>query len=291
MTLDEINEFLEDVRNRQSCDGDEANLNAALVDIKKEAVRVGDESRAKLVWRYEQVLNIQCSYLKAFYQLKDKDFYAGWCTLEKVENRIKGLSRHAEIGDQFALGTIYDHTQRFQRLFPYKYFMSPGILIIDSHCSICEAPRKLRNSCGHKIGEIYGGEVCCQVVTKADLLEMSLVTKPVQKYSVPFTRDEETGEQVDHYDYSLVEYVASCISGPFSDWNVKWSTKRHPHSHFSEVRPEDSCPCESEQSYQNCCLKKSGVLRPHLDLILYESPPPSVPLIAYSRKAQGKPST
>lgn len=253
-----------------------------LKKIKEAAVSGADEDTAKLAWCYEQILNIQTNYLQAFGRLKSGKFYEAWCLFERVEIGLHHLERHFPIADDtFKLLSIAKYTRQFQSLYPYKYFLSPAYLILEAFCSICGRKRSVRSPCEHVVGDIYNGEMCCREVKKAKLLEVSIVEKPAQKYSVPFTRDPETREQVDHYNYSLVEYVTNGLREPFDEWDSRWTEVRHPHSRYKHVGRNEECPCESSKKYKKCCLNEGGVLRPHLEITFSVPPPQELPPIMY----------
>jgi hypothetical protein len=154
--------------------------------------------------------------------------------------------------------------------------MSPEILELEKICNICEKPISIRNPCGHRVGEIYNGELCIRIVTKVKLLAMAMVDSPIQKYSVPFLSDEKTGKSIDHYNYSLVKFLADRLQSPFHEWDVSWTKVRHPHSKFRSVGQDDPCPCESGKKYKECCLPEEGVLRPHCQFHLSVLPQPGL---------------
>lgn len=265
---------------------DEADANIAnlLKKLKVHAVEQNDQATAKMVWCHEQILDIQHNYLSAFKKMKESLFYEAWCILERVEIGIIFLEPHFELdtkNDLFKLKYIEKHARQFQSLFPYKLFISPATLQLEKVCSICRKPVSIWNPCEHKKGEIYNGELCVYEVTRGELLELSVVPSPVQKYSVLFTTQSETGEHLDHYDYAIVKYAISGLENPFDDWEVRWTKIRHPHSLFTHVGRDENCPCESGKKYKNCCLRKKGVLRPHVEFRFSVSPPDNLPRITY----------
>ena len=283
--LKKIHAYLNDVAHRanainsQSVDEVEQHLKR----IKDISVLNADQDAAKLVWCYEQILKIQQNYLQAFDDLKSGKFYGAWCLFERVEIELHHLERHLSISNgSYGLEFIHKHTKQYQSLYPYSYFFSPGYLILEAKCSVCGQQRSVRNSCGHVVGEIYDGEMCCREIIRADFLEISLVKNPAQKYSVPFTNDPETGEQTDQYDYSSVSYVVKGLRGPFVAWGIERTLRRHPHSRYRGVGRNDKCPCESAKKYKSCCLKESGVLRPHIEILFTEAPPSDLPPIIYT---------
>ncbi len=258
-------------------------IKEGLKEIKDIAVSKSDQDTAKMIWCYEQTLIIQQNYLQAFSNLKADKFYEAWCLFERVEIELHHLEKHFSTSDNiFKLKLINKHSRQFQSLYPYKIFLSPGYLILETSCSICGQNRSIRNPCEHILGEIYNGEMCGREVKKAELLEMSFVENPAQKYSVAFTTDTKTGKQIDHYDYSLVQYVAKGLRESFDEWDCKWTKIRHPHSQYTHVGRNDKCPCESNKKYKKCCLNESGVLRPHMEIIFSIPPPDDLPPIVYT---------
>lgn len=284
MNLDQVKFYLSQVgMGRDETDSQTAR--DVLAQLKANAINTGNQELAKEIWCYEEILNIQNNYLQAFEQIKDGDYYAGWCTLERVEISVNSLERHFDIAignDRYKVSFIKTHTERFQSLYPYKYFLSPGMLHLEKRCSICDAVVSLRNHCGHVPGEIYDGEICGRKITRAEMIESSIVTKPVQKYSVLFLTDQKGITQGDGYDYSLVNYVIRGLREPFHGWEVNRTTRRHPHNKFKSIKRNDPCPCESGKKYKACCLREDGVLRPHTEIIFEVPPPKDLPQIEYS---------
>lgn len=216
--------------------------------------------------------------------MKNGEFYDAWCTLERVEIDIGFLEKHYDVNadsDRFKIAYIKSHTERFQSIFPYAIFTSPGMLHLEERCSICSEVISPRNHCGHIVGEIYDGEMCGRTVTKARITEISMVTNPVQKYSVPFLRSSDTDEQVDHYNYSAVNYVIRGLRKPFHEWAVRRTHIRHPHSMYRNLGRNDPCPCESGEKYKHCCMRENGILRPHMEITFSVPPPKELPIIEY----------
>lgn len=283
--LEEIRDYLSRValqsgaKRLSEADG----IRRRLKKIKEAAVSGGAQDAAKLAWCYEQILNVQQNYLRAFGDLKSGRFYEAWCLFERVEIGLHHLERHMPASeDVFKLKLIGKHTRQFQSLYPYKYFLSPAYLILEAACSICGRQRSVRNTCGHIKGEIYSGEMCCREIKRVKPLEVSIVERPVQKYSVAFTSDPETGEKVDHYDYSLVQYVTRGLREPFDEWDSRWTQRRQPHSRYKHVGRNEACPCESNKKYKKCCLNESGVLRPHVEITFSIPPPENLPPVMYT---------
>ena len=96
-----VEQYLRSVASRKEPDGPlEGQLRDVLKEAKSEAVRRGDrDGGAKLVWCYEQILDIHGNYLVAFDDMKRGKYYSAWRLLERVEIALASLGRHFELRD------------------------------------------------------------------------------------------------------------------------------------------------------------------------------------------------
>jgi len=89
---------------------------------------------------------------------------------------------------------------------------STGSIIEESECSICQEDPE---DCDHIAGQVYGDEVCGRVTTKADLLEVSLVSRPKQPDaridSVSIIRDELERELGSEFRYGMPVSCDKCL--------------------------------------------------------------------------------
>jgi hypothetical protein len=278
MTPEEIRSYLKAVAKRPSEPTIDA-VRADLAAMKRDVLARGDRAHAKRIWCLEQTLRIQEHYLHAFSLLKAGEYYKAWCELEQTELKLANLERHETASwPAFRLDFIQEYTAKWQALFPYKMFFSPEFLQTEKLCSVCNQPVLPQSFCGHRVGEIYDGEMCYRTVTKLEVLGVSMVDKPVQKYSVLFLRNEKEGTTRDQYHYELVEYPIKALRAPFDAWDVERTTRRQPHARFVHVGRNDPCPCDSGKKYKKCCLNETGVLRPHYEYTFEYQPPNDVPL-------------
>ncbi|MCL4552468.1 MAG: hypothetical protein M1305_02785, partial [Candidatus Marsarchaeota archaeon] len=259
--LDSTSRFLSAVVKRAASGAraeEEATVARRLADLKSKAVGSGDEDAAKEVWCYEQVLAIQSRYLDAFQAIKEAHYFGAWCLLDDVEIRISWLYRHFwPPKDKYKLRSIQRFTSQYQSIFPYKHFMSPALLCTEKRCSICGKKISFRTPCGHRVGEIYHGEMCVREIKECEVLEISLVETPAWKKNVVFPRSgtgvpEKPFYESDFYDYSAVRFVVNRLHSPFDGWDLQWTQTRHPHSFFQHLGPDDECPCGSGKAYGDC---------------------------------------
>jgi hypothetical protein len=265
MDLPQIRRILRAVRTRDSPSGDEE-ARVSLAALKSTAVACANQALAKEIWCLEQTLKTQTHYLDAFAKMQGAQFYEAWCALEQAEVSLFFLDRHfRDLNDRYSLEFIRIQTGRFQSVFPYRIFLSPGMIHREKKCSICGTRLSIRNPCGHRPGEIYDGKICSRIITRADLTEVSLVTNPRNKYAVGFPHGKP-GSPNDGYDYSLVKSIVERLQGPFDLWTCRFSEEHIPHSKFPNVGRNDNCPCGSKSKYKRCCLNESGVRRSHCNV-------------------------
>lgn len=253
-----------------------------LEEIKRAALRHGDQQLAKAVWCLETISTIQERYLAAFSLMRQDAYFDAWCALERCEVNLHHLERHFPVdGNTFGLELIQRHTDGYQSLYPYRVFFSPEILRVTELCSICGERVTLWNRCGHRPGEIYDGQMCGRHITEARLVGVSVVGAPDFKMNVVFPTNPQTGEREDHYNYEPVRYVRDRVDSPWNGWTLHWTKERHPHSNYAHVPPSDPCPCRSGKAYRECCLLEQGVLRPHAAIEFEKPIPPELQATIY----------
>jgi len=276
MAVETLRKYLASVRLRPAEPSLES-VKECLKNANANAVKRGDQEGAKAIWCLETTLRIQDLYLEAFSELKAHEFYKAWCDLERAQLALLSLQRHDMTGwAEFRLGFIQKHIERWQSIFPYKIFLSPEFITLEKRCSICGRVLSPRKPCGHVVGEIYDGEECFRRVTQQPI-GVSLVDKPLQKYSVVFLIDPETGAPQDHYNYAIIEYAVSALQNPFDGWDVEHTKRLQPHSRFTHLGRNDPCPCGSKKIYKKCCGPREGVLCPDVEFRFEVAPPLSVP--------------
>lgn len=265
-----VEHYLRHVTTRDN-DGIEE-IREELKRLKKSAILDGDQLQAKLIWCYEEILEIQRRYSLAFENMKTGFFYDAWCELERIEVAFHFLERHYDLEgdtkDIYKLQFIRNHSRQFQLLYPYALFFSTALIILGQRCSICEKAISIHHPCGHHVGEIYEGELCLREITEVNVLSVDIVANPVHKSAVPFLIDPESGKTYDHYNYVNVFSVVSNLENPFDMWELRQTTKLYPHSDFESIGRNEHCPCGSGKKYQECCLKKPGVEKPHFHITL-----------------------
>lgn len=241
----------------------------------------GQDDYANQAWFLSKVSEVREQYIEAWNKIGKKDFYDAWCILEQVEigcSRI--LNNPFYPPEKFEIDTLAKLVNSWQSIYPYRVFFSPEFVIKKKKCSICEQHVSPWSICGHDPKKVYAGKECFRIIEDCEFLSISVVDKPVQKYSVGFLSGED-GKQIDQYNYSAVTFVYDRLVAPFDGWKAEWTHAYHPHELFEDVLLNDKCPCESGRQYSDCCRSKLGVLRPHLEVIFEKDPLPKFPQVQY----------
>ena len=232
-------------------------------------VKNNQQEEAKVLWIYQTIIEIHKLYLNAFILLKNKSYYEGWCQLERIEITFHSLKKHFSYDKRvFFLWHIEKSVKNLQVLFPYRMFGSSEILKKKVKCSVCDKKNSIRNPCGHIVGEIYNGEMCYRIVTEAELLGMSVVENPGNKYSVMFSNDENTDEQIDRYNYDTIDYLFDLINSPYEIWNLEVSQREIQKEDYGTIERNNLCTCNSGKKFKKCCMTKIGEKYPHYEFIL-----------------------
>lgn len=182
------------------------------------AIQNNDEYLANYLWCLRTIWHIQKGFVDAFQLISDGVYENAWTCLDKVDKALIALENQDEVETRqfqniYGLEFIKRMIPRYQKLFPYKYFLSRGSIIKEMHCSICGQPIKIRNRCPHKVGHLYMGKMCCRVITEMEVKEISLVTDPVDKYAIAHFSDVE-------FNYDALKALMNIVSDPFTEWDV-----------------------------------------------------------------------
>lgn len=145
--------------------------------LKASVVERGDEDSAARLLCGECAAGGLASTLRLWIAFKEGDMSTAWNRMVDAQQAWTGALRAHPIGQQFRrLAAVPFEVERV--LFPHVAFMSVGMVVRKSECTICgETP----GECGHVKGRVYAGRFAGILVTEADLRETSLVDIPADK--------------------------------------------------------------------------------------------------------------
>ncbi|WP_162934915.1 zinc chelation protein SecC [Pseudomonas cavernae] len=235
-----------------------------LKEIKKNAIALGDEERANNCWRELEALELNLIYIKAFHKIKNKQYREAWYDLEQCEIKCQFIQENSskDFCAKTRVSFIGAKALSWQSLYPYCVFSSPGFTVGYYTCSICDHKIRPRSRCAHSKGKIYNGELCLHVGHDLELKEISIVSKPVQKYSV--VHNDET------LDFSLIEYLIDFLEDAFEEWGAIRTRMKFPIEKFSRVKLDQDCPCKGGGRFGDCCSTKSEIEIPHVDFVFHK---------------------
>lgn len=242
MTIEDIKFILKN--NLEHFDDD---LFKDLNNYKKNAISENNEERANELWLLEHIFIVKKLYISAYNDLFENKYRDSWEKLEGIEICLNQIAANFndEVFAQYNLNLIRNNVYAFQKLFPYFMFASRESVILEEKCSICGKKITLRNTCNHKVGKLYMGEMCYRIIERLDLKAIALVTNPFDKYAVLTPADKE-------YNYYALEELKRNILGPYEKIDVIETMILKPQ--YKGVGRNEKCPCGSGLKYKKCCL-------------------------------------
>ncbi|MGE8705369.1 MAG: hypothetical protein ACN6O5_22035 [Achromobacter sp.] len=234
---------------------------------KNEAASTGNEELANDCWRELEALKVNIKYIEAFEKIKSKRYRDAWIDLERCEIDVNSIKINSDSGFFIASRCHFIEKQvpKWQSLYPYCLFISPGFKVGYYTCRICNHRIRPRSRCSHIKGKIYNGELCVHEAHDVEMLEISLVRNPVQKYSV--AHNDET------LDFSLINYLSDFLDNAFENWEAHWTRMSFPMERFSRVDPGSDCPCKSGKKFEECCINEKEISIPHVDFEFFKKIP------------------
>ena len=182
---------------------------------KAAAVAKQDEHSSNELLCAEDMLQALIHELTMWISLKDDKPTEAWDSLVEAQTAAMGAI-HA-----YALGAnLPAYVERLDALehllFPPQVFMSAGVIIKRSHCSICGAEY---GDCDHLKGRVYMGRECVRIIDSLDVREISIVPSPANKHCRVVILEEGGVKRDTMTKRVLTEGEAAALAGrtPVSD--------------------------------------------------------------------------
>ncbi|MHB1414029.1 MAG: hypothetical protein ACYC1C_02160 [Chloroflexota bacterium] len=162
-------------------------LKSDLSERKQQAIAELDEETANATLALECLVMAFESELRMWVSFKDADASSAWGHLVDSQDKIRAaLQAHSIVR------WAEEYTERLSALeallFPPQMFMSSGMVIRQSRCTICG---KEYGECNHVVGKAYMGQICSREITEAEIREVSLVPSPANKMCRILTLSDE----------------------------------------------------------------------------------------------------
>jgi hypothetical protein len=268
MTIEDIRVYLSTLCKLDFDDGVLANL----ATIKDSAKQANDEKLANECWILGRIFKVQRAYVEAFNLLMAKKYEEAWNLYERIEINLSNLNRHIDYSkNEYCLLFIALQTVNFQKLFPYKLFISREMVIGKEKCTICgKEITSPRNACEHIVGNLYMGEMCCREVMEFQLVSMAITDKPFDKYA--FIKPEGY-----EFNYGALEILLERIQSPYGLW--KLAIIKEKDEKFDYIGENEKCPCGSNEEYGKCCQNTDREFKLRLRIDICEGEPyPETPI-------------
>lgn len=228
------------------------------------------EEVSNFLWKLKTIFQIKKGYIRTFSLIKNKEYLDAWSLLAELETDLIFLEKNIDdnFSQKYKVFFYKEMVKNWQSLFPYRIFFSMGFTVKYYLCSICSEVIRPRNSCKHKKGMLYNGELCFHIGGEIEeIKEISVVKTPMQKTCIPLI----------DYDYSIVDYVSDRLQQPFDGWRVVKSKRILNRSEFNHLNGDAICPCQEELTlFKDCCFDKDEIELPHLDIFFEKSLSPEL---------------
>jgi hypothetical protein len=154
-----------------------SDLEATAVELKKQAVRDGDEDAAARLLMGECLADGLKSQLRMWIAFREGRMDDAWSWLVHAQTAFAAAIRAHLAGDQFR-HFAEDMSALEVLLFPRQLFLSTAWITRRSQCTLCDAPF---GSCEHIHGRVYGGEFAGRLTTEGEPIDVSIVDVPDDK--------------------------------------------------------------------------------------------------------------
>jgi len=147
------------------------------INLKNEAIDLQDEDSANAMLSFEEIVNSVMSELKMWIAFKNDNPNEAWNYLICAEMSTRNALRAHPNAVYWEKNAIrLNDLERL--LFPPMVFLSPGMIIRYSECSICG---KEYGECNHVRGKAYMGKFCSRILKDIEVEEVSFVNEPASK--------------------------------------------------------------------------------------------------------------
>ena len=217
-----------------------------------------DEESANYYWFLQQVFLIQRSFTNAYVLLTKERFEDAWNEFDCAEIAIGYLEKNLPDSldlQMFNISFIDNMIKEYQKLFPYKYFISRETIIKGEKCNICGQIVRIRNCCKHIPGKVYMGKLCLHIVTDMEFKALAIVSDPFDKFAFICLEGKE-------YNYGMLKYLLDIIHSPFEEFYVE--SKKEKRNEYRNVAMNDFCPCGSGKKYKKCHVGSEDEFYDHL---------------------------
>jgi hypothetical protein len=155
-----------------------AQLKEKMSKLKRQMIIAQDEDSANALLSFEQMIDALANELKMWIALKEDDPNSAWDSLISAQYAARTAMQAHNVAE--GLDGYIQRLHGLERLlFPPQMFLSSGLVIANSECSICGQEY---GECEHIKGKAYMGEICSRIIHHiSEVREASIVKDPADK--------------------------------------------------------------------------------------------------------------
>lgn len=157
-------------------------------DLKIKAKETGDEDAAARILLGECLIEGLMAGCRLWIAFREGEMDLAWEWMVRAQSAFEAAIRAHPGGAEQARDRLADMEALEVLLFPRQAFLSTGMVIRHSECSLCGAAF---GSCDHIEGRVYGGEFARRIVTEAEPREVSIVETPDDKGCRAYTIESD----------------------------------------------------------------------------------------------------
>lgn len=168
--------------------------------LKENAISENDEDSANAALSLEDTIDSTINELKMWIALKDDNPNLAWQYLIQAEAALRQATQAHPIASYLEKEALrLDQLEKL--LFQPMVFLSPGMIIKDSECSICG---ERYGECSHIRGRAYMGEHCRRIIKDIVVEEVSFVESPANKNCRVTALTDDSGLLRDFLTWRLI---------------------------------------------------------------------------------------
>lgn len=228
---------------------------------------IGDELLANSSYITRKYLSLFCDLAQYFHSLNIGNYKRSWDVLQNCFDSTIAIGKFVDIDKRYDIPDIVMLLLGYERLYPYNVFASSEMLITKSHCSICNKPM-LSLECPHIKGNLYWGEVACEIVDDMKFQAVAMVKHPLDKRCVMELSDDKRTEEE---RFAILHDFVYTIPNRMSLFEIEEQKSIRKRNDIVIVGRNDPCPCGSGKKFKKCCLNK--LYYEHTHLVIHQKEP------------------
>jgi len=210
----------------------------------KDAARLrGDEDIANLAFLLKVYVSLLTDFIDYQGLLCVNEFSKSWSKLQDCLDCLYLLRKNFPANKKVL--EISEHFLAFEKLYPYRLFVSSEMLSSKQTCSIC-GRSGIDPLCEHIPGEVYWGELAyVKNHGTLSLRGVAFVENPVDKRCVATIPGETL-------PFTLLEYYLEKVKDPLIKFVVR-SFNVYIQKENKKMGRNEPCHCGSGKKYKKCC--------------------------------------